>query len=781
MKKNKRMKILMGSLFVAVLGAGAVFAGNDPAWLAPYNVVWTDPCTKALDSMPIGGGNIALNVWTTDRELLFYIGSPDSWVDGTKMPQQVKVGRVRLTLSPNPFAGEFRQELDLASNSIRVSGKAADGTAVQLRIWVDTFKPVVHVEGEASKPVSATAAVEIQRGEGRFDGAAAVWCFRNEGASKGRLASIATDKIETIAASVPDPVGNLTCGGRLSGAGFIPGGAGEARNEWTRGRAWQIKTAAPVTKFDIRATLRIEQDSSMEVWEKGVARLESETLSTAGKDREDTAAWWKSFWDRSHIVINPGKSVSDPAWEVGRNYQLFRAMLAANRSGRMPTLFNGGSFICEADADARLWGWAGFTAQNQRLVYWPMLKTGDADLLRVGLDFYASRHGLAKAWAEHFWKIDGAVYTEDIDIFGLPVYYSHDGHTNPGCLRYHYTSGMEFALMMLETGLYTGEDIRRYVPIANGMLHFFDQFYRRQRKNSTGQELDKDGRLVLFPGSGLETYQGTTNDSATMAGLMALSDALLALPESQVSTADRAFWKEFRSRLAPIATRSCSGHPCISPAASWAHERPDFNMELPQLYPVFPFHIYGVGLPDLELARNTWLYGYTDAAKQKGHFCWYQGGIFTTCLGLTDEAREYVLARFLHPRWPEPGVKDGKPDRRKLNIWTPHWYDPAWKLPRYPAFWDCMGFCQRPDMDHGGAGMIQLQEMLMQTPGRQIILFPAWPKDWDVDFKLCAPEQTTVECRFKNGKVEKLVVTPASRQADVVDMSGVNPKSPKGE
>ena len=84
-------------------------------------------------------------------------------------------------------------------------------------------------------------------------------------------------------------------------------------------------------------------------------------------------------------------------------------------------------------------------------------------------------------------------------------------------------------------------------------------------------------------------------------------------------------------------------------------------------------------------------------------------------------------------------------------------------------------------MDHGGAGMIQLQEMLMQTPGRQIILFPAWPKDWDVDFKLCAPEQTTVECRFKNGKVEKLVVTPASRQADVVDMSGVNPKSPKGE
>ncbi|MCB1134414.1 MAG: hypothetical protein KDN05_25085, partial [Verrucomicrobiae bacterium] len=57
----------------------AAGAPTPPAWLDSYNVVWSEPGTKALHSMPIGGGNIALNVWTTKESLLFYIASPDSW------------------------------------------------------------------------------------------------------------------------------------------------------------------------------------------------------------------------------------------------------------------------------------------------------------------------------------------------------------------------------------------------------------------------------------------------------------------------------------------------------------------------------------------------------------------------------------------------------------------------------------------------------------------------------------------------------------------------------
>ena len=57
--------------------------------------------------------------------------------------------------------------------------------------------------------------------------------------------------------------------------------------------------------------------------------------------------------------------------------------------------------------------------------------------------------------------------------------------------------------------------------------------------------------------------------------------------------------------------------------------------------------------------------------------------------------------------------------------------------------------------------------MLLQTDGRRIFLLPAWPKDWEVAFKLHAPGQTVIEGVYRLGRLQSLRVTPASRRADV--------------
>jgi hypothetical protein len=49
-------------------------------------------------------------------------------------------------------------------------------------------------------------------------------------------------------------------------------------------------------------------------------------------------------------------------------------------------------------------------------------------------------------------------------------------------------------------------------------------------------------------------------------------------------------------------------------------------------------------------------------------------------------------------------------------------------------------------------------------------LFPAWPTNWDVSFKLYAPNQTIIEGVFKKGKTEWLKVTPEYRRKDIVIM-----------
>jgi hypothetical protein len=57
--------------------------------------------------------------------------------------------------------------------------------------------------------------------------------------------------------------------------------------------------------------------------------------------------------------------------------------------------------------------------------------------------------------------------------------------------------------------------------------------------------------------------------------------------------------------------------------------------------------------------------------------------------------------------------------------------------------------------------------MLLQSVGQRILLFPAWPKEKDVHFKLHAPSNTTVEAELKDGKLIKLIVLPEERKKDV--------------
>jgi len=221
-------------LILAALGGlvPAVGLAGGQDWLQDYNVVWTNQSQNSLGSMPCGAGNVGLNVWVENSELLILIGSPDSWWENGTKPEgkqrQGKIGRLRLSFTPNVLAASFRQELDLARNCVNVSGCSEDGKTIKARIWVDAFRPVVHVDGISDKPVAVNAALEMWRGEGRHDGSTVEWYWRNndDPTNSSRLAYIRNRKLEPIADAVPDVLRNLTFGGRLGGKGFVADGTG---------------------------------------------------------------------------------------------------------------------------------------------------------------------------------------------------------------------------------------------------------------------------------------------------------------------------------------------------------------------------------------------------------------------------------------------------------------------------------------------------------------------------------------------------------------------------
>ena len=148
--------------------------------------------------------------------------------------------------------------------------------------------------------------------------------------------------------------------------------------------------------------------------------------------------------------------------------------------------------------------------------------------------------------------------------------------------------------------------------------------------------------------------------------------------------------------------------------------------------------MYGIGRMGLDTALNTYLHD-TDVLKFRSHVGWKQDNIFAARLGLTNESTRLTLLKFQN---------------------SSH---------RFPTFWG-PGYDWTPDHNWGGSGMIGLQEMLIQAVDEKIYLFPAWDKTWDVHFKLHAPFQTIVEGILKNGKIESLIITPKSREKDVVMM-----------
>ncbi|VTR39110.1 DUF5703 domain-containing protein [Sphingobacterium thalpophilum] len=769
-------KFIFSIIFFLVTVLSPVVA-QDIRW-KDYYVSWTTQSKNSSESMPMGGGDIGLNVWVEDGELLLYLGKTGAFDENNTL---LKLGRIRVHLYPNPFEGDkFLQELQLDKGHILVKGEH-QGVKAEILVWVDVFSPNVHLEIKANQNVNVQAAYENWRFQDLFpkkkENNANSWKWAPPGpvvTYKDQVEAAANkiffyhqnqdstafdivvnqQGLSAIKDSLYNPLKKLTSGGLFQGHDFIYAGQLSGRYMNTPYQSWILKSQRAKRNHALQVTLHVDQSMQLSRWKTDVNTLAKPKVSVLATKRA-TESWWEAFWNRSYIVILPEqKDPENEAWQVGRNYQLFRFMLACNAYGNYPTKFNGGLFTYDPVAvdssfhftpDFRNWGGGTHTAQNQRLVYWPMLKSGDFDMLPAQFKFYQRILKNAEWRSRVYWGHGGASFTEQIENFGLPNPAEYNwkrpkdfdkGLEYNAWLEYQWDTVLEFCMMMLETDRYQGADIRSYIPFIESCLRFFDEHYHYRARQLGSKLLDDKGHLVLYPGSSAETYKMAYNASTTIAALQQVTQRMLTLPETLVSPGLRKYLQGFLSRIPPLPLRELNGKTLLAPAQQWARIN---NTESPQLYGVYPWGIYGIGRPDIDIAINTYRYD-PDVRKFRSHVGWKQHNIFAARLGLTDEAKELTTLKLKNA------------DRR------------------FPTFWG-PGFDWVPDHNWGGSGMIGLQEMLLQATDDKIYLFPAWPKDWDVDFKLHAPDQTTIEGRLKSGKLSDLKVSPQEREADIVNLS----------
>ena len=694
--------------------------------------------------MPCGGGDIGMNVWVEDGDVLFYLSRSGCFDENNTL---LKLGRFRVHLS-KPFAlSSFRQQLVLKDGYVQVT----DGQK-WVQIWADVNKPVVHVEVSIEKELTdvdvtyeswRTHDREITHRERfqtsyKFSAPQGLTTKRDSiiAATDGLTfvhqngeqtifdVTVTQQQMDAVKDRLYNPLKNLIFGGRLHGDQFVLKGTTQGRYASSDYQGWTYSSKRPAQRHAFTIALATKQGSFAD-WLSLLRETERQIQTK--RDWKQTRDWWHQFWQRSYVEMKEGT--------LARNYTLFRYMLGCNSRGGWPTKFNGGLFTFDPEyvekapeyqltPDYRNWGGGVHTSQNQRLVYWPMLKNGDFDMLCPQLDFYLRIYPNAEERSRLYWGHEGACITEQVENYGLPCYPEYGTKRpagfDPGVernawLEYEWDTCLEFCMMALEAHRYSGMNIDRYLPMIRSCLRFFDEHYQYLANMRGAKRLDGNGKLVLYPGSGGETYKMAYNSTSTIAALRTVAEAI----------GDTALL----GRLPDITIRDGKIQPALH------YERVN-NTETMQLYPVFPWRMYGVGRPNLDIARNTYLND-SLAIQFRSHVGWKQDLIWAACLGLTDEARRLL----------ELKMGDG-----------PH---------RFPAFWG-PGFDWSPDHNWGGSGMIGMQEMLMQEAGNKIYLFPAWPREWDVHFKLHASDNTIVEAELQGGKVVNVKVTPQSRQQDIV-------------
>lgn len=724
-------------------------------------------------AMPIGDGELAASVWVTrDGKLHCYLSRSDAL---TELDRTVKLGEIIIDFEPVQFTEQnYQQTLDLTAGCIDISG-----TSGQVSIWVERQTHSLCIAGSFRENVIVKPRYYSWRKESMIPFGE----YQMEGKYKETADVIKTEEKTTIfyhkngpniikqtaklqnvvdrLDTIPDLLTNRIFGGLMLSLC-------EGKHSFLRVITHSCQDS--------------EQNFERALWQKLADAPEME------KSRELTRKQWNTYWDQSYIFVENDPEVTaeyvdgvlDYAKEpieysctcksnVTKAYVYTKYMMACCNTGNMPVLYNGLLFnlspgldqhystktfgkVCTAqptavmrntNPDERSWCreqlW-----QNIRHPYFSVLARGEVEALRTLFKYYRRFWELNRIRAERYYGAQGQFNTEMTMSFGLQSaeIYGFDRTNKPdgradnrwgGAVE--ISPGLELVGLMLDYYEYSSDKeflLEQLIPYFNDLLQYIE----------TRFPTIKAGVMQIGPLNAVETYRDTMNPTPVIAGLRSTLGRILEI--SHIPTQDRAYYDAFLRKVPEIA----KSKETLLPAQIYQEQR--FNVEVPELYAIYPFRNYTFYKDGIDLAkrtyevrtneykiRSTFKIGQTPSAPSCSG--WQFTGAVAAILGMREEAAR-ILSQ--NSALQNPGT-------------------------RFPGMWGPV-YDAVPDTDHGANILSQLQLMVMQVEKKKIYLLPAFPLSWNVSFKLHADADTIVEGEWKDGKLMKILVCPEGRRKDII-------------
>eukprot|EP00697_Spironema_sp_BW2_P014099 gnl/Spiro4/4448_TR2213_c0_g1_i1.p1 gnl/Spiro4/4448_TR2213_c0_g1~~gnl/Spiro4/4448_TR2213_c0_g1_i1.p1 ORF type:complete len:781 (-),score=206.42 gnl/Spiro4/4448_TR2213_c0_g1_i1:99-2441(-) len=721
--------------------------------LSSYNEVWQTPSDSPRGSMPVGSlrGGIAGNVFVnaTAGYIQVTVSHSSAWSESNDL---IKLGVLQITLTPNPWgstsAAFFSQELDVATATVFVRG--GTNSTFTAAVWASPNTSNIVVNVTSSSPIGVEAQLLVWRNAASpVSPDSTTWnCYNYTIAADTPVVSaqlpatsvasrhdngpapywadtLQQQDLTPLASTAFNPLSNRTLAIAAS------------CDVCTRVDSLTLRTAASGVKATIVISGVISETAEFDE-RLGDALASVFEVATDAARASHVAMWNDTVWSRARLDINPtaANGTADGGWLVARMMVLHRLLINMQVRAPYPIKFNGMLFNVEDPIDYRKWAGANWW-QNMRLPYYALAAQGAEDGVAALLSYFNRMLPLALARTKRYFNHTGVFWPETHHTFGTYA------QTDYGCAderqpfppsipqtrwnRYNLQGSLDLALLVLDAlWLYARDAIAlaQAIPLFEGVVDFYAGHW-----GSTGL-------LRIFPTNSLETWQCITyppvesdcvvNDMPTVAGITYLTSRLLA-PDVSQQLPERLVAKlvSLAERVPPLPIHNGMLWPGDSLPPSTT------NSENTELYAVHPYRLFTVGGgADLNPAMAAY-----KARRFPCNDGWCQDIMDAALLGIGSDLKS--LAEDRATSQPLEGY-------------------------RFPAFQPAMQD-YAPNADHLSNLVTAVQGALLQhdDSGEQLVLFPAWPCAWDIDFLLQAPNRTTVSGRLVGGRVEALSTQPA--------------------
>ncbi|MBN1909616.1 MAG: glycoside hydrolase N-terminal domain-containing protein [Pirellulales bacterium] len=437
--------------------------------------------------------------------------------------------------------------------------------------------------------------------------------------------------------------------------------------------------------------------------------------------------WWKKFWSRSAVAV--------PDRAIQQHYDLVQYFYgAASRRGAPPIPLQG---VWTADA-GKLPPWKGdfHNDLNTQMTYWACWTSGRFDQGASFTDFMWNHLPRHRKFAKNFFGVSGAAVPGVMSLAGEPI---------GGWCAYSLspTMGAWIAHSFYQQWRYTKDERflkERAYPYCEAIARCLEDLL----------EPDEQGNLKLPLSSSPEIHENaptswlTPNSNFDLSLLRWLFGAVAEMANARGDATAEAHWKDLLDRLDPLAVEGESGPLRISPDESLAFSHRHFS-HLMAIYPLGTLHVEGSDhdrrIIDASIAQlqqhgtQRWT-GYS--------FAWL------ACLAARTGKPELTLEN-LHVYLKAFTSRNGfhlNGDFKRLGY---------------------SRFTYRPFTLEGNFAAGQaVHEMLLQSWGGVVRVFPAVPKAWkDVEFTdLRAEGALAVSARRRGGKT--ILVRIRAEQADTL-------------